>query len=114
MRSAYRYTITFVDTSTDEVIDTHGSNTVEGVKRTIYRYFKGIYEQRHYDNSGNDVVYIYDKLLQESWIRQLCEEHPDVWIDPDLLYERGIDFDVWHDFCTSSIERAAYDTAKCW
>lgn len=109
-QSAYRYKVSFVDTATDKVEAIRHSYDIEGVKRQISRYLA---PTKTYDNTGRIVIYIFDEeFFTPEGRHRLDMTRKHEWIDNDVIFDRGIDFDIWHDHYLSSDDRKFYDILR--
>lgn len=117
----YRYHIHVIDTLTDEEVDVRHAKNLEGVKRNISRALKDLGLPRRYDNTGKYVIFVKDaefftrkgtqKVSRICYYDKLLRNY--ILIDnQEVLEERGIDFDIWHDNYLTEEERAEYDAIR--
>ena len=98
-----RYQITFIDTEDDYVFHIARATNYQGIKRAITSEMKEL-GLSSYDPFGQYVAYIYDTQFDPDRIAELTFSQPS-----DILEERGLDFDVWHDEYLTDEERAEFD-----
>lgn len=114
--SKFPFCATFVDSYTDAIMSTrHGSNyrtlkqNILSELRTKYNFPKGVY-----DNTNYLVMYIYDESFRSDMgKRRLARMQAHGWyLEPEVFYTRGMDYDEWHDHYLTSEERELYDAQK--
>lgn len=106
-----RFTITFVNTRNDHIVEVARTSVIRTIKRRINKHRINHGYSPVYDSLGGEIVYILDKeFFTEDGLKRLEEINKKVWIDGEVLAERGIDFDIWYEYWLDDNGRLEYDT----
>lgn len=108
----FRFYVTIIDTESDEQVARLRAKNVKNLKRQIRRYFNEEGEA-WYDNTGCDVMYIKDLEFDTlEGRKRIAEISSEVYIDMDVFPERGLDYDIWHDYYLDQYARRYFDIVK--
>jgi len=111
-KTKFRFFASVVDTESDEIIARLRAKTIKNLKRQIKRYFA---EEGSdwYDNTDGDVLYIKDVEYETlEGRKRIAEISSEVYIDMDVFPERGLDYDIWHDYYLTPNERRYFNIVK--